>query len=173
MYDRTGELVAHGIGRRTAHRAKPAALADRVCWRLRYKPDRGWPGPGTAAPAASHEAERRPLVPVLLKDRPRTHPLPARPAHRSLLPIRPPSAGLIDPVAAAALAGATYRPRPSGAADGVIADRHGYERCEFARLCHRVRCRSCRLWAATGPMLCGRPPWPVAGWLSLLVDRLE
>src|SRR2546430_4641571 len=106
MRDRTGGLAAHGTGRRTAHRPKPVALADRARSRLRYMPDRGWPGPGTAAPAASHEAGHRPLVPVVLKDRPRTHPQPARPAHRSLLPIRAPPAGLIDPLAAAAPAGA-------------------------------------------------------------------
>src|SRR6266705_2853446 len=106
MRDRTGGLAAHGTGRRTAHRPEPVALADRARSRLRYLPDRGWPGPGAAAPAASHEAGHRPQVPVVLKDRPRTHPLPARPAHHSLLPGRPPPAGLIDPLAAAVLAGA-------------------------------------------------------------------
>ena len=47
----------------------------------------------------------QPLVPAALKDRARTHPLPTGPAHRNLLPGRPPPAGLIDPHAAAALAG--------------------------------------------------------------------
>src|SRR6266516_3030315 len=90
-----------GSKRRTAHRPEPAALADRARSRPRYLPGRGWPGPGPTAPAASHEAGHRPLVPVVLKDRPRTHPLPARPAHRSPLPVRPSPAGLVDPLAAA------------------------------------------------------------------------
>ena len=99
------ELAAHGAGRRPANRPKPPARADRARSRLRYMPDRGPPGPAAAAPAAAHAARRRPLVPAALKDRARTHPLPAGPAHRNLLPGRPPPAGLIDPHAAAALAG--------------------------------------------------------------------
>src|SRR5215472_6018276 len=76
-------------------------------------PDRGWPGPGAAAPAAPHEARDQLLAPAVLTDRPRTHPVPARLAHRSLLPIRPPPTGLIDPLAAAAHTGrARYERRP-------------------------------------------------------------
>src|SRR5690349_2184590 len=106
MRGRTGELAAHGTGRQTAHRQEPVALADRARSRLLYMPDRGWPGPGAAAPAAPHEARDQLLAPAVLTDRPRTYPVPARPAHRSLLPIRPPPTGLIDPRAAAAHTGA-------------------------------------------------------------------
>ena len=85
----------HRTGRRTPPRPGPRARADRARPRLRHMPDPGPPGPRAAAPATAHEARHRPLV--LLTHRPRTHPVPAHPAHRRLLPRRPPPAGLLDP----------------------------------------------------------------------------
>src|SRR5215468_10189660 len=111
----TGGLAAHRAGRRTAHRPGPVAPADRARPGPWYLPDRGAPGPGAAAPAASHEAGDPPLVPGVVTDRPRAHPLPARPAHRCLLPVGPPPAGLADPLAAS-------RPPPRPAPDQVKAD---------------------------------------------------
>jgi hypothetical protein len=54
---------------------------------------------GAAAPAAAHAAERRLLVLLAATQRARTHPLWARPGHGTLLPGRPPPAGLADPLA--------------------------------------------------------------------------
>lgn len=85
--------------------AKPPAQADGTRSRLRYLPDRGPPGPGTAAPPPrrmwlhidrwSSPPSRTAFEPI---------PCKASPAHRNLLLGRPPPAELIDPLAAAALA---------------------------------------------------------------------
>ena len=87
-----------GGGLQAGH--SPAMRAGRARSVLGYLPVRGSPGPGTAAPAVAHEAERRWLVPVVTH-RSRTHPLRARPGHRKLLPGRPPPAGLVEPLAPA------------------------------------------------------------------------
>src|SRR5213076_2167317 len=74
--------------RRTAHRPEPVARAGQARSRAPHIPERGWRGSGAAAPRASHGAGRRPLVPIVLEDRPRTRPLPARPAYPRLFPVR-------------------------------------------------------------------------------------
>ena len=101
-YSRTGS--APGAWR-SADRPKPIARPDQTRSRLRYLPDRGPPGPGTAAFATEHAARHRPLV-IALKYRFRAHTVRARPAYRGLFPRRPPPARLIDPLAAAARANA-------------------------------------------------------------------
>ena len=96
---RLARQLAGGATRRVAGRPEHVEQAVQTRPRLGHLPDRGPAGPRAAAPTAADEAGHRPLVSH--QHRPRTHPLPAGPAHRGLLPGRPPPARRPDPFAAA------------------------------------------------------------------------
>jgi hypothetical protein len=91
---RPGTLATDRGRQRTALRQQPTARAGRTRPALRHLPDRGPPGPRSAAPAAAHAARHRPLVRHL--DRTHAHPVPAGTAGHRLLPGRAPPAGLPD-----------------------------------------------------------------------------
>ena len=101
---RPGQRAAHRARRRAADRPGPGLRAGRTRPGRRDLPGPGPPGPRAAAPAAADAAAGRPLVLLAPAHRAGTHPLRARPAHRRLLPGRPPAAGHAGPRAGPARA---------------------------------------------------------------------
>ncbi len=96
------QLTGHDGELRLGHSLLRGPIGARSA--LRYLPDRGPAGPRAAAPAGADAAGHRALV--AHRHRPRTHPVPAGQAQRSLLRGRPPPAGLPDPHATGTRAGA-------------------------------------------------------------------